>query len=226
MARANASSDSRGRSAKDRTHLGRGWLADHRCNQIPFGIREQLEPCRRPRYRAWRQHDVGCSTTDARPRPLLGPRRQFRAHRVRLDVAKHPEQLKRVIDRHAPEPTLIDGPRVPVPAVEVAGMSTRQPLHVRRNCVVPLRPEDEMPVVGHQHVGQQTHRDTLRRAAHEPQKSEVIARVLEQTRPSDAAIEHVVRVPARHQPSSSCHATTTANRMPTRFTAWCRNPVQ
>ena len=58
--------------------------------------------------------------------------------------------------------------------IEVAGMSTCQLMDVRRNRVVGFRPQDQVPVVGHQAIGDDAHRNTVPRALNKSLKMRVI----------------------------------------------------
>ena len=94
------------------------------------------------------------------------------------------------------EATLINVAGELVPLVEVAGMNTCQPVDVRRNFVVFLGPQHKVPVVGHQAVCDDAHRDPSPRALHKSLKMQVIVHATEQRLSVHAAVEDVIDIPA------------------------------
>ena len=121
-----------------------------------------------------------------------------------------------IANPHVPKSTLIDVTGEPMPSVEVAGMDTCQPMDVRRNCVVLVRPQHQMPVVGHQAVGDDAHRNSAPCALHKFLKMQVVVHSSEQRLSVNSTVEDVIDMPARSVSSCSCHSEGVSNLWATR----------
>jgi len=106
------------------------------------------------------------------------------------------QEVPLIANSYIPEATLIDVAGELVLSVEVAGMHTCQPVHVRRNRVVFHGPQHKVPVVGHQAVRDDAHRNTAPRALHKSLKIQVIVHTSEQRLSVHAAVEDVINMPA------------------------------
>lgn len=92
-----------------------------------------------------------------------------------------------------------------------ARVGERQSLHERAEGVIALRPDDQVPMVGHEAVGEQLHTGVLlKRFGENALERLVVGRFLEQRHAADTPIEDVVDVSARCQPSAAGHGHTIA----------------
>jgi hypothetical protein len=93
----------------------------------------------------------------ARPRPILGTINQAGAQRVTLDVAQHRKQVL----------VLLDGERLESPQPDVAAgsvvlqlathMRRHQPMHPPAELAVVAGSDDQVEVVGHEAIAEQSH---------------------------------------------------------------------
>jgi hypothetical protein len=70
-------------------------------------------------------------------------------------------------------------------------MRRRHLVHEGRDLVVQFRPQNEMPVIGHQAVSQDSQRDDQQRLLHDAHEGLVICRARKECSPPIPAIEHV-----------------------------------
>ena len=85
---------------------------------------------------------------------------QSRAECVALHVATHRQQMLLRLDHEGFEPALIEvscSDRLPMGMPPLC-MGEGEPVHEPGEIAVPSRPDDEMPVIGHNTVRQQSHR--------------------------------------------------------------------
>src|SRR3990167_5467588 len=72
------------------------------------------------------------------------------------------------------------------------GVRQREPAHEAREIPIVIRPQHQMPVIGHQAVGEDPHGHSLTRLRQHPLEGGIIAVFLEQRAPAIRAIEHVI----------------------------------
>jgi hypothetical protein len=112
----------------------------------------------------------------AGPAPFLGLADKVCAERVTLDVATDRQEVfvlldgKRFVEALI-QVTVTDGMAVEVPASDVCG---GQALHEAAELGVMAWPEDEMPVIGHQAIGEKAHVQALKRLSQQCDKRGVV----------------------------------------------------
>ena len=116
-----------------------------------------------------------------------------------------------IANPYVAESTLIDVASELAPSVEVAGMNTCQPVDVRRNRVVFVGPQHQVPVVGHQAIRDDTHRNPAPCALHKSLKMQVVVRSAEQRLSVHSPVEDVIDIPAFSVSSCSWHAQSSSN---------------
>jgi hypothetical protein len=96
---------------------------------------------------------------EAPPLPVLCPLHQVGPQSVSLDIAAHRQEMLVRLHGEGLEPPLIEvsGTGRPVVGVPALGMCHGEPAHKAGEVAVLARPEQEMEVVGHQAVSQQSH---------------------------------------------------------------------
>ena len=154
----------------------------------------------------------------AAPPPAFRLSHQARPQRVPLDVPQHGRQVVVAGDRERLEAALINVAHAggAVMGVEPLRMRDRQPAKELRNLLVPTAagPDDEMPVVAHQHVGQNPQGDPLVGFEQNLLEGGEIGVLLEQPQPPVRSIEHVVSITADNGPSAPGHAHNVTNPAP------------
>src|SRR5438552_13332207 len=81
----------------------------------------------------------------------------------------------------------------------------RQQAKILRQLSITLRPNDQMPVIGHEAVAQQPHRHPPRHVREDFLEGEIIAGFFEDDAASDGAVENMIRVPAGGNSRSPRH---------------------
>jgi len=90
-----------------------------------------------------------------------------------------------------------------VPALRVR---QRQPAHEPRQLPVILRPNHQMPVIGHQTPIQYPHPRPLLRLPHDPLESRVIRIIFKHRHPPVGPVDDVIDISARIDSFGSSHA--------------------
>ena len=136
-----------------------------------------------------------------KPEPVTG------AQCIPFHVAQAGVVIGLRLHREATESALVNvaTSRSPILRPMLQSVRTSQPLHVRRNCPVVVRPEEEMLVVRHQVEADHAHRDAAGGLLHQAQKPVVIIWVMEDLCPFVSAIEHVIHRSCEDVASSSGH---------------------
>lgn len=135
----------------------------------------------------------------ATPPPGFRPLHQSSPEGVALHVPAHRQQMLVGLDHEGFEPPLIQMPcsdRLPM-GMPPLRMGERQPAHESRQVTILSRPDDEMPVVRHDTVGQQSHRHAFTGLRQDPFKRAVVAFVVEQALSPIRTVQHVIDEPAR-----------------------------
>lgn len=155
------------------------------------------------------RHDrclTGQSGPQARPGPVLGPGNQRRAEGVALDVARDGHEMFVVLDRERLEPALPDVSAMGIMPEIAPNVRRHQPLHPPREVAVAVGPQDEVEVVGHQAVGEQSHGQPQTRLADDAEEGLVVLRLVEDLGAGVAAIQDVVAKPALAGPPGARHS--------------------
>src|SRR5262249_37325437 len=105
------------------------------------------------------------------------------------------------------EPALVQGPGPGRAAVGVVplGVGDSQPAQVLGQVAVALGPEDQVPVVGHQAVGQEAHGPEVGGLSEDGLEGGVVAILAEQGGGAEGGVEHVGDVAAGGAAGSAWH---------------------
>ena len=130
---------------------------------------------------------------EAAPRPVFSAAHQRASQRVPLDIAARAHEGVGPLQRHGEVAPLIDGPLshrlvIPVPPDCVG---SRYPVHEADELVSSRRLEHEMPVIGHDAVGEQLHRISGEPFLQDCDERAIIRAARENRHAPDAAIDNV-----------------------------------
>jgi hypothetical protein len=170
----------------------------------------------RPRAQPVRRPLAPGPVAQAGPPPVRRPADQPGPERVPLDVPQDRVQVVVLLDGERLEPPLVQvaGPGRVVVGVPPHGMRVRQPPEKVRHVPVGNRPEDEVPVVGHQTVREDSDRMKGPGLVHDPEEGVVIRVLLEEREAGDSPVQGVVHVPARRLTACAWHRTATVPPRP------------
>ena len=143
-----------------------------------------------------------------RPPPLVGFLDEVRPHGVALDIASHLIEIFIGLDGKRLVAALIDmavsdAPPMTLPAGHV---SDRQSLHEGREFAVVLRPQNQVPMIGHEDITANAHGAGLKRLGHDPFKRLIVGVFEKQAGSPHASIQYVVDNSAWSNAASSWHA--------------------
>lgn len=142
---------------------------------------------------------------EAGPPPVLGPLDQVGPQGVPLDVAADGQKMLVALDGEGFETPLVEmagGMIVGVPAHRVG---VGEPADKGGQLAVGPRPEDHVPVIGHQAVGQQADGLSLPGLGQHAFEGRVVLRLLQQRQPGHRPIEDVINQTARSNAGLSRH---------------------
>ena len=141
---------------------------------------------------------LGWAPPESAPSPLLGTLHQFGAHGVGLDVAAEREEVLVLCHGKALVSPLVQVSCPPAVIVLVVPADVRHPdpPHQPPQRNVGPRPDDQMPVIGHQAVSQQSHRITLQPLDQHLLEGVEVALLLKQSQASVPPIEDLVNHPS------------------------------
>jgi len=152
-------------------------------------------------------------TPGAAPGPVLGPAVGGRPHqpgaqRVAFDVTADGEQVLAVLDGEGFVGALVEvasalGVVVGVPPPDVGG---GQAVHVPAQVAGVMRPQHQVPVVGHEAVGEQAHGHVRVGLGHGALEGVVVRRLGEQLAAGVASVDDMEDHPARLNPRRAWHA--------------------
>jgi hypothetical protein len=165
--------------------------------QVDRSVAQQLPNFRRPVQ----------PRVQAAPRPVLSTLYHAGTQRIALDISKHPQERRVLLDHEALEPGLIDvaGADRPVRDLPARGVRQAQVSEEPRQLAVLARPGDEVPVVAHQTPAQQADGVSLHgKHQHVVERLEIL-RCAEQRDPAVGAVQHMIDVAARGDASDSWH---------------------
>ena len=119
---------------------------------------------------------------------------QAGAQRVALDIAADGDEVRVVLDQERLVAALVEMALAggAVAAVPGLGMALGQAADEAAQIAVDARPEDEVPVVGHQAPGEQAHARPGPFLGEQGGELAVVDLVVEQGRPGIGAVEHMV----------------------------------
>jgi len=148
---------------------------------------------------------------------LLGTLHQFGAHGVVLDVAAEREEVLVLCHGKALESPLVQVSCPPAVIVLVVPADVRHPdpPHQSPQRDVGPRPDDQMPVIGHQAVSQQSHWITLQPLDQHLLEGVVVALRVKQSQASVPPIEDMVDHPSFNGSSGSWHPDSFTDAPPT-----------
>ena len=129
----------------------------------------------------------------ARPEPILCLFDESGPHGIPLHIPHHGVEVALGVDCRRLVPRLVHGAAAlrSSPSSEVARMDHRQPPDEQRHLLIRFGPEREMPMVGHQAVGQHSDGRSLQRADQERAEGQVLTEVLEQKLALDGPVDDV-----------------------------------
>ena len=135
-------------------------LADLLQLQPGLRPRHHRQPIARPGQRPFAQPGPGVAvamlaTPETAPAPLFGSAHQFRPQGIRFHVPHDMVKGFVGLDRERLVAPLIDVPFAHLAAMHlpIADMRDRKLLHERGQFAVVLRPDHEVPMIGHQQIG-------------------------------------------------------------------------
>ncbi len=152
----------------------------------------------------------------ATPPPIFGARNQVRPHWVSFDIAENGKQMFVVLHREMLESSLVQmsGTTGAVMRMPTHAVRYRQPLKEITDFAIRLRPNDEMPVIGHDDEIQNPKRNPLTCLFHDSLEGLVITCLFEQRQSRHGSIETVKHhfrransLSSRHPGSLTCHGT-------------------
>ena len=110
------------------------------------------------------------------PAPILCVLGQLRAFGVPFDIATDGVKVIVLLDGKRFVGSLVQVPKANAPAKESPATNVRggEPLHEIAQLAVLARPENQMPMIGHQAPSKNSHRDFFLRLVHDSQKCEVV----------------------------------------------------
>ncbi len=100
-------------------------------------------------------------------------------------------------------------------------MRLRQPTEEGRDLAVCLRPDNKVPMVRHDTVGQDGDRVSLVRLDHDPLKRLEVGVLAKEVHPADRSVQHMVHLPARCFSRCSWHGQETYQKAVTPVNTSC-----
>ena len=160
-----------------------------------------------PRAEGQSRPAVGAAP-QAAPAPVIGPLDELRAPRIRFDIAAQGEKVAVIGHGKTFESTLVKVSAAAAVIVFVVTTHVRHadPTQPAAQCVVGIRPHDEMPMIGHQAIGEKFHRKSLQALAQHLLEGGVVGRFMEQSHPPVPPIENVIDQARFDGPRGSWHA--------------------
>ena len=112
-----------------------------------------------------------------------------------------------MLDRKTLEPALVNrsGARRMVMGVPALRVGDGEESHEFAELAVPLWPEHEVPMVGHQAIGDEARRQELASPLDYPLHRQIVRLILEELAASHGTVKNVVSQSARRNPQSSWH---------------------
>lgn len=129
--------------------------------------------------------------------PLLGAVDQIRSQRISFDVAIDLVEMRIGFNRKRLEATLVDvalSGHVVI-RLPTSDMRHRQPLHESPQVAVILRPQNKMPMIGHQAITSNPHRSLFQSVSDDAFKRQEILVVKKQLVLTNAPIKNVKNEP-------------------------------
>ena len=142
------------------------------------------------------------------PAPLLGALYQVGAQRIAFDVAGYGVKVVVAFDGEGFEATLVDMTCAGgmVMCVLAHAVRVRQPPAEVTHVVIPLRPKQEMPVIGHQHEGQDPYWVFGNRFGEHALERRVIGGLFKQRQACHGPVKDMVNETTRCMSRTSSHS--------------------
>ena len=147
------------------------------------------------------------STPQTRPAPVFGVCNQPRPQRISFDVSAGPKEVSFGLNRDGLKSVLIDRSSASclMERMPPLRMGASQPMHEERQLMIFHGPHDEVPMVRHCTICQESDRHSLQCFAQHFFERQVVRAGAEQARASNCSIEHVIREYAGRSASASGH---------------------
>ena len=84
-------------------------------------------------------------------------------------------------------------------------MRGQQPLHPATQVAIAVRPEQQMKMIGHQAITDQSHRNLFVSLLHQSDKGSEVFIFMKNIRPTIAPIEHMIQISTLRSSSCSSH---------------------
>lgn len=149
------------------------------------------------------------SLRGAAPGPILGPRDESGPQRLLLDFAARAEQVRGSPEAPKvwPSTSLPPGYRVPLVRVPALDVGMRYPVRQPRDPVLVCRASDQMPLAGHEAIGNESDGMTPDTLAQNREKSAIVMRLEQPLGAVRPLVDHVKET-LRSRLMSVRHATT------------------
>ena len=172
---------------------------------------QSSQPVARPILRPVRQRQFRLAlpaTPQATPQPLLCPSHHLRPHRVGLYIPEDSQEVVVILHPETLEAALV---HVPAPRAAMLGMIAPHmghphPTQEPPNRLIRPQPDQQMPVVGHQAVGEQLHRLALQALNENLLRIRVLRSILEELHAGVPAVQDVVDQPGFYGSGGSWYA--------------------
>ena len=160
-------------------------------------------------------HLAAAHSPQASPAPVFGALHEAAIERVRFDVAGDCDEMPVVLHDEGLEASLIDLSRAcrGAPSVQPLGVRQRDEPHVLRKIPIALRPQQQMPMVGHQAPREYAHRYPLLDLRQHALEGLVVAIRVEDAAFTVRAIEHMIDKAARRDTQWPWHGSLTRDRV-------------
>ena len=144
------------------------------------------------------------------PAPVLRTPHQVGPQGVPLHVTADRKEVLVILDGEGLEPALIKVSRATVVPICMPplGVSQRQPSSESRQLTIPLRPDDQVPMRGHDTIGQQSRLRSFHGFRKNPLEGCKIFGLLEDRHPRVSAVENMINQSAVRRSSWSSHNAT------------------
>ena len=143
----------------------------------------------------------------AAPYPILSSMHKPRPHRVSFYIAAHGVKMLVALHGERLETSLVDVPFsfTVVGLLPATSMGGSQLVHERGQLIILFRPQNKVPVVGHQTIAKNPHGDDQQRFFHNPDECFVIGWFVEQCLAAVPTIQAMIRDPPWTATFSSRH---------------------
>ncbi len=160
---------------------------------------DEIQPTIRPRHGPFTEQ--GCrlpraafATPETTPSPVLCSGHQVGSQGVTFDVATHRQEIPVALNRERLESALVQMAATahPLKGMPAKRMRSRKPSEVPRKVPVPLGMKHHVPVVWHQAISKDAHRNTILGFRHHLLEGSVITRPLENPRTPIGPVQDMI----------------------------------